>query len=111
EDRFQSYIHDNSISVWVNVPSLRKHGDTITAIIKRVLRYDITHNLNKNLVCIDIMSFNTKNDTFARIASMDPRRGVLAMNPEPEWEKTTLDLDINALYHFLGFLLDEQQRR
>ncbi len=111
EDRFQSYIQDNGLSVWVNIPSLQKQGDTLTAVVKRVLRYDITHRLSKDLVYVDVMRFNTRNDTFARIASLDTKTGALAMNPKPEWEKTTLDLDMTALYHFVGYLLTEKQKK
>jgi hypothetical protein len=110
EDRFQSYIQNDAMSVWVNAPSLQKTGDTITAVVKRVMRYDITHTLGKDLVFVDVVKFNTKNDTFARTASMDNRTGALAATTKPEWERTTLDLDANALYHFIGFLLTEKQK-
>lgn len=111
EDKFQSYIQNDALSVWVNVPSLQKNGDTLTAIVKRVVRYDIAHTLNKNLVYVDVMKFNTRNDTFARIASLDNKTGSLALNTKPEWEKTSLDLDITALYHFIGFLHTEKQKK
>ena len=111
EDRFQSYIQDNGLSVWVNIPSLQKNGDTLTAVVKRVVRYDITHRLSKDLVYVDVMRFNTRNDTFARIASLDTKTGSLAMNPKPEWEKTNLDLDMTALYHFMGYLHTEKQKK
>lgn len=111
EDRFQSYIQDNGLSVWVNIPSLQKNGDTLTAVVKRVVRYDITHRLSKDLVYVDVMRFNTRNDTFARIASLDTKTGSLAMNPKPEWEKTNLDLDMTALYHFVGYLHTEKQKK
>ena len=111
EDKFQSYIQNDALSVWVNLPSLRKNGDTLTAIVKRVLRHDITHTLNKDLVYVDVLQFNTGNDTFARIASLDTKTGALALNAKPEWEKTTLDLDITALYHFIGFLQTEKQKK
>lgn len=111
EDRFQSYIQDNGLSVWVNIPSLQKQGDTLTAVVKRVLRYDITHRLSKDLVYVDVLRFNTRNDTFARIASLDTKTGALAMNPKLEWEKTNLDLDMIALYHFVGYLHTEKQKK
>jgi len=111
EDKFQSYIQNDALSVWVNLPSLRKNGDTLTAIVKRVLRHDITHTLNKDLVYVDVLQFNIGNDTFARIASLDTKTGALAMNAKPEWEKTTLDLDMTALYHFIGFLQTEKQKK
>lgn len=111
EDKFQSYIQNDALSVWVNVPSLQKNGDTLTALVKRVVRYDIAHTLNKDLVYVDVIKFNTRNDTFARIASLDNKTGSLAMNAKPEWEKTSLDLDITALYHFIGFLHTEKQKK
>ena len=111
EDKFQSYIQNDALSVWVNVPSLQKNGDTLTAIVKRVVRYDIAHALNKDLVYVDVMKFNTRNDTFARIASLDNKTGSLALKATPEWEKTNLDLDMTALYHFIGFLHTEKQKK
>jgi hypothetical protein len=111
EDKFQSYIQNDALSVWVNVPSLQKNGDTITAIVKRVMRYDLAHTLNKDLVYVDVMKFNTRNDTFARFASLDNKTGSLAPNTKPEWEKTALDLDITALYHFIGFLHTEKLKK
>ncbi|MBD1209508.1 MAG: hypothetical protein H9535_13820 [Ignavibacteria bacterium] len=111
EDKFQSYIQNDALSVWVNVPSLQKNGDTLTALVKRVVRYDIAHTLNKDLVYVDVIKFNTRNDTFARVASLDNKTGSLAMNAKPEWEKTSLDLDITALYHFIGFLHTEKQKK
>lgn len=111
EDTFQSYIQNDALSVWVNVPSLQKNGDTLTAIVKRVMRYDLAHTLNKELVYVDVMQFNTRNDTFARIASLDNKTGSLALSAKPEWEKTTLDLDMTALYHFVGFLHTEKQKQ
>jgi hypothetical protein len=111
EDSLQSYIQDDAISVWVNAPSVQKQGDTLTAVVKRVLRHDITHTLNKNLVSVDVIKFNTRNDTFARIASLDKQTSALALNPKPEWEKTSLDLDMTALYHYVGFLYDGKQKK
>ena len=111
EDKFQSYIQNNALSVWVNVPSLQKNGDTLTAIVKRVMRYDLAHSLNKELVYVDVMRFDTRNDTFARIASLDKKTGALALNQKPEWEKTALDLDITALYHFIGYLHTEKLKK
>jgi hypothetical protein len=35
----------------------------------------------------------------------------LALNPKPEWEKTSLDLDMTALYHYVGFLYDGKQKK
>jgi hypothetical protein len=111
EDSLQSYIQDNAISVWVNAPSVQKNGDTLTAVVKRVLRHDITHTLSKHLVSVDVLKFNTRNDTFARIASLDKRTSTLALNPKPEWEKTSLDLDMTALYHYVGYLYEGKQKK
>jgi hypothetical protein len=111
EDSLQSYIQDNAISVWVNIPSLQRNGDTLTAVVKRVIRYDITHTLTSNLVAVDVIRFNTRNDTFARVASMDKSTNVLAAQTKQEWEKTSLDLDMTALYHYVGYLYDNKQKK
>lgn len=111
EDTLQSYIQDNAISVWVNVPSLRRDGDTLTAVIKRVMRYDIAHTLSGSMVTVDVLKFNTRNDTFARVASLDKSTNTLALNTKQEWEKTTLDLDMNALYHYIGFLFERKSQK
>jgi hypothetical protein len=111
EDSLQSYIQDNAISVWVNLPSLDKNGDTLTAVVKRVLRYDITHALNANLVAVDVLKFNTRNDTFARVASLDTTTNTLTPNTKQEWEKTSLDLDMTALYHYVGYLYENKHKK
>ena len=111
EDRFQSYIHDDALAVWVNVPSLRADGDTISVIVKRVVRRNVAHSLTKDLVYVDLLRFNTRDDTFASVASLNAGTGEPTLNPKPEWEKTTLDPDMNALYHFVGFLHDEKLKR
>jgi hypothetical protein len=111
EDSLQSYIQDDAISVWVNAPSVQKQGDTLTAVVKRVLRHDITHTLNKNMISVDVIKFNTRNDTFARVASLDKHTSALALNPKPEWEKTSLDLDMTALYHYVGYLYEGKQKK
>ncbi len=111
EDSLQSYIQDNAISVWVNVPSLQRSGDTLTAVVKRVLRYDITHRLNKDLVNVDVMKFNTRNDTFARVASLDAGTNTLTPNTKAEWEKTSLDVDVLALYHYVGYLYEKYGKK
>ncbi|TAE30715.1 MAG: hypothetical protein EAZ92_04065 [Candidatus Kapaibacterium sp.] len=111
EDSLQSYIQDNAISVWVNVPSLQRSGDTLTAVVKRVLRYDITHRLNKDLVNVDVMKFNTRNDTFARVASLDAGTNTLAPNTKAEWEKTSQDEDVLALYHYVGYLYEKYGKK
>jgi hypothetical protein len=111
EDRFQSYIHDDAIAVWVNLPSLRADGDTLSVIVKRVVRRNVAHTLVKDLVYVDLFRFNTRDDTFVSFASLNPKTGAPTLNPKPEWEKTSLDPDMNALYHFIGFLRDEAQKQ
>jgi hypothetical protein len=111
EDSLQSYIQDNAISVWVNVPSLQRSGDTLTAVVKRVLRYDITHRLNKDLVNVDVIKFNTRNDTFSRFASLDTGTNTLALNTKAEWEKTSQDVDVLALYHYVGYLYEKYGKK
>lgn len=111
EDSLQSYIQDDALSVWVNLPSLQKNGDTLMAVVKRVMRYDITHALNTNLVAVDVLKFNTRNDTFVRAASLDTTTNTLSPNTKQEWEKTSLDLDMTALYHYVGYLYENRQKK
>jgi hypothetical protein len=60
---------------------------------------------------VDVIRFNTRNDTFARVASMDKSTNVLAAQTKQEWEKTSLDLDMTALYHYVGYLYDNKQKK